>query len=258
MKLIRKLLVKIIGLENYLRLVSKVYLMIINLGLYKKKYAELHFIKSIIREDDTVVDIGANLGYYSFFMAKKLNNNGRLIAVEPIPLFAKVWQSNLNKFLSSKITLHNCALGNENLSSVKMSIPIVNGVVRHGLTKVNSDFTENEISFEIPMKIGDEVISKDNIKTINYIKCDVEGYEQFVIPSLTKNINAFKPIIQIELNGEENRNNVANFLVDINYSIYILVFNKLKEISLKEIHTFNQDFYFIHPDKMDEYSHLIK
>ena len=186
MKLIRKLLVKFIGLKNYLRLVSKIYILIINLGFYKKKYSELHFIKSVIRKDDSVLDIGANLGYYSFFMAKQINEKGRLIAVEPIPLFVKVWTSNLKRFSRKNIVHHNCALGNENLPSVKMSIPIVNGVVRHGLTKVSAESSENEIAFEIPMKIGDELIAKDQLNKLDYIKCDVEGYEQFVIPSLKK------------------------------------------------------------------------
>lgn len=257
MQKVRKLLVKVIGLEKYLQLVSSIYLRMMKLGFFKQKYAELHFIKSVIKPTDTVLDIGANLGYYSYFMAVNVQEKGRLLAVEPIPLFASIWRKNLKKFDKKNITLLNCALGTEKQDAVSMSIPIVNGVVRHGLTKIDSGNSTSDLSFQVPMNQGDQLIAEADIAALNYIKCDVEGYEQYVIPSLNGTINQFKPLIQIELNGVENRDSVLNFLFEKHYNLYILDFNKLKSISKDEIHTFNQDFYFIHPDKLSNYNHLI-
>ena len=90
-----------------------------------------------------------------------------------------------------------------------------------------------------------------------YIKCDVEGYEQFVMPSLTNTIDKFKPTVQIELNGEENRNNVTQFFKAKKYDIFVLQQNKLNIIDFNEVNNYNQDFYFIHRDKIQNYSKLI-
>lgn len=259
MKLLRKILVNILGLRGYLRLVSKSYIRMISWGWMKEKYAELHFIKKLVNDGDTVLDIGANLAYYSTLMAKCAGKNGQLIAVEPIPLFAEVWKKNMGGLSSLNPILENCALGDVAKESVKMSIPIVNGVVRHGLTKVveEGDTDETVMSFDVPMRVGDELISSNNIETLDFIKCDVEGYEQFVMPSLDKTLNKLKPMIQIELSGDENRKNVAEYLVKLGYQIFILKGELLHSIQKSDIFSVNQDFYFIHSDKMESRSKLI-
>jgi len=261
MKAIRRFLVKIVGIKTYLTWVSKIYITLIRFGFSKEKYAELYFTQQIVKQGDTVLDIGANLGYYSYFLANKLAGNGQLFAVEPIPLFAEIWHKNMSKYENQNIKLFNCALGNENKANVKMSIPVVDGVVRHGLTNVEGQGEEgwgSAMDFEVPMYVGDELLSKENLTKLNYIKCDVEGYEQFVIPSLKETINKFKPLIQIELNGKDNRQNVSNFLFDMKYDVYILDHNALIVIDQQDIHNYNQDFYFINRENVSNYSKIIK
>ena len=165
MKAIRKLLVKLLGIKGYLKLISSIYLKMIVLGFFKKKYAELHFIQKIIQPHDVVIDIGANLGYYSFFMAKSIHKNGALFAIEPIPLFADVWKKNMRKYQANKnIKLFNVALGDEAKAAVKMSIPIVHGIVRHGLTKIdNHNVDQAALSFEVPMYIGEQLLKAEKV-----------------------------------------------------------------------------------------------
>lgn len=232
----------------------------IRCGFQKEKYAEIYFLKTILSDNDAVIDIGANLGYYSYFMAKKVLPKGKVIAIEPIPLFVEVWRKNLKKYYSDNLIIENTALGDGENEKVKMSIPIVNGVVRHGLTKVNqeSDTHQSFLNFDVNIVTGDSILAKNNLSKIDYIKCDVEGYEQFVIPSLGNAIDKFTPTIQIELNGDENRKNVVDFLLKKEYFIFILKNHLLKSINQEEIFNFNQDFYFIHKDKIEIYQNLIQ
>jgi FkbM family methyltransferase len=261
MKIIRKLLVKTLGIKTYLGWVSKVYISLIAIGFSKSKYAELYFTQKILREGDIVLDIGANLSYYSYFLAKRIGKKGHLYAIEPIPLFADIWKKNMRKYSKSSITLFNCALGSEEKEFVNMSIPIVNGVVRHGLTKVDGqgeDSWGSLMEFKVPMHIGDLLLKKEELTRLNYLKCDVEGYEQYVIPSLEKTISTLKPLIQIELNGKENRENVVDFLIQFKYDIYLLADGKFNLIERNEIHNYNQDFYFINRENARRYYDLIK
>ncbi len=261
MKLIRKILVKILGLKGYLRLVSRIYIISISMGLMRKKYPELFFLKKVVKPGSTVLDIGANLAYYSFFMSRAAGKNGKVHGVEPIPLFAEVWKKNMHKLKDENYHLSNCALGTEAKEKVKMSIPIVNGIVRHGLTKVveeSDSGTTTAMSFEVPMKNGDELVHELNISRLDFIKCDVEGFEQYVIPSLKRTIVRDLPVLQIELSGTDNRQNVVDFLVNLSYNIYILKQENLVNLEIKDIFNVNQDFYFLPESKMEELNYLTK
>ena len=260
MKFLRKILVKVLGLRGYLKFVSRTYIKMIRNGKRQDEYPELYFVKRIVQYGDTILDIGANLAYYSYFMAQNMGKDGKLLAVEPIPLFADVWKKNMSDHEGFDVNLYNCALGSEAQDKVKMSIPIVNGVVRHGLTKIDSldEGMERMVSFDVPMRVGDELIESAGITQLNYVKCDVEGYEQYVIPSLDKTIDKYKPLFQIELGGEENRKNVVEYLVKKGYDLFILKGDMLKAIQKNDIFSLNQDFYFIHKDNLSNSEHLIR
>jgi len=258
-KFIRKILVRLLGLKGYLQLVSRIYIRLIRFGFFKTKHSELHFIGQIVQPGAAVLDIGANLGYYSFFMAKYLEGNGSLIAVEPIPLFAEIWKKNLATFNQKNIWLFNCALGQEARSEVTMTIPVVDGVVRHGLTRIDeqANTIHSNLSFMVPMRNGDELIKAAGLDRLDFVKCDVEGYEQFVMPSLRETLSTLKPMIQIELSGNENRTTVFNFLTKLGYRAYVLKDFKLFAIEKSDIFTHPRDFYFIHPDGASWQSKLL-
>ena len=198
-------------------------------------------------------------GIILIFLAKNVGKTGHLLAVEPIPLFADVWQKNMRKFKTHHVDLFNCALGDEEKEAVQMSIPIVNGVVRHGLTQVNENPGGGEayLNFEVPMKRGDQLLNSAIDQRLAFIKCDVEGYEQYVIPSLESTISKHHPILQIELGGEENKANVVDFLLNLCYKVFILKGEKLIPIQKKDIFSVAQDFYFIHENELEHKQHLI-
>lgn len=260
MKLIRKVLVNVLGLKGYLRLVSSIYIRLVSLGFLKSKYPELFFLDKNISPGETVVDIGANLAYYSTRMARNIGVKGKLIAVEPIPLFADIWKRNMRHKMHNQVHLCQYALGSEPQADVRMSIPLVNGVVRHGLTKVveDGDDREEQLGFDVEMKVGDDLLKEFNLTQLDYIKCDVEGYEQYVIPSIEKTIEQYQPMFQIELGGKENRQNVVDFLTSKGYEIFTLKTDKLIPLQKSDIFSVNTDFYFIHQTKKEKKSHLIQ
>ena len=242
MKAIRKLLFKILGLEGYLRLVSRIYLWLIENGFLQKKYPELFFLKTIIKPGFYCIDIGANLGYYSTFLSKYAGSNGKVYAVEPIPLFGRIWKDNVTLSMKKNLELLPYALGPEN-KMVTLSMPMVDGVLHHGMTKVSDQKNENAVSeFEAPMKNPDELFS--NITKLNFIKIDVEGYEHLVIGNMMQTIQKFKPMIQAELGGEENRRKVIELLTSAGYKFAVLKNNELKDATAYDVQHHQSDFYF--------------
>lgn len=92
----------------------------IGMGMMKDKYPEIHFLKTIVKDGDTCIDIGANLGYYTTQLLKA-NKTGQIHAVEPVPLFVEVWKKNVGN--APNVTLHHVALSDEE-KQVRMAIPL--------------------------------------------------------------------------------------------------------------------------------------
>ncbi|MES2726305.1 MAG: FkbM family methyltransferase [Bacteroidota bacterium] len=243
-KTIRTFLLKTLGLEAYLSIVSDVYLRATNAGLLKAKYPELFYLKKMVKEGWVCIDIGANVGYYSTNISRLCGKTGKVFAIEPVPLFANVFKRNAHKFALPNIQLHQVALGAEN-KKITMGTPIIDGVFRHGLTHVLAE-KENGTgleTFEAEMKIPDELFA--SITKLDFIKCDVEGYEVYLFPDLMNTIAKFKPLIQIEISNGENRKAILDLLNPLNYKPYGLKNDQLTLLTENECISYEQgDLYF--------------
>jgi FkbM family methyltransferase len=243
-KFVRSILLKTLGLEGYLAVVSDAYLRVTNAGFLKAKYPELFFLKKIIEPNFVCIDIGANVGYYSTNLSRLCGANGKVYAIEPVPLFANVFKRNAHKFALNNITLYQTALGAEN-KNIEMGTPVIDGVFRHGLTHVldNDENNSQLATFEAEMKIPDELFA--NISKLDFIKCDVEGYEVHLFPHLLNTIKKFKPIIQIEISSTPNRNEIYNLLAPLGYHAFGLKNDDLIALTQTDVINYTLgDLYF--------------
>jgi FkbM family methyltransferase len=244
MKLLRKLLLALFGFEGYLRVISKIYLLLIRVGFLKNKYPELFFIKNIVKPGYTCIDIGANVGYYSYFLCKYSSSNGHVAGIEPIPTFRKVLMKNLPKTFQRNYELLPYALGSEN-KNIQMGLPLVNGVIHHGMTHILEKEEKSEIAktFDVEMKIPDELFA--HLKKIDFVKCDVEGFEYWVFSNMQQTLKKHTPIIQCELGGQMKKETIA-LMQSLGYNTFALIYSKLKKITPDEAFNYSNDVYFIH------------
>lgn len=243
MKELRKFLVRTLGFKNYIRLVSRLYLLMVRAGLLQKKYPELFFLKKIIRPGFTCIDIGANLGYYSTLLSRLVGPQGKVLAVEPVPMFQEIWKQNVKLSGVSNLTMWPYALGGQN-TRIKMGTPERDGLLHHGMTKIMSSAQDNYArTYQVEMKIPDELFI--NLNRLDFVKCDVEGYEYEVFRHMQETLRKFKPLIQTELNGAENRQQVAALLTGIGYAAYRLSPHQtLLPCNAVQLLAHQGDFYF--------------
>ncbi|MDR0940903.1 MAG: FkbM family methyltransferase [Bacteroidales bacterium] len=240
--MIRTVLLKIFGLKTYLKIISSLYICGVSRNMWQSKYPELFYLDTILKPGDTCIDIGANLGYYSTRMARNIGKTGKVYAVEPIPLFGEIWKRNMRSF--SNAELLPFALG-EHTDTVQMGIPIKDGRLHHGMTKITSSAQENYSKlFDVPMRNPDELFA--HVEKLDFVKCDVEGYEFHVFSNFTETLTRLKPLVQSELSGTENRTKVIALFESLGYKTHILRNGNLQNISLAEALLVEQDFYFRH------------
>ncbi|RSK30178.1 FkbM family methyltransferase [Hymenobacter metallilatus] len=221
MKQLRKLLVRTLGFERYIRLVSRVYLRLVAAGWGRRKYPELFFLEKIVHPGFVCLDIGANLGYYSVALSRLVGPQGQVLAVEPIPDFQAIWKDNVRLSGHSNLTLLPYALGGE-ATTVQMGTPERNGLLHHGMTKVAASNPHEHYArtYQVPMRVPDELFA--HLPRLDFVKCDVEGFEYEVFRHMQETLRRFRPLIQTELNGLENRRAVAELLAGLGYKPFVL------------------------------------
>lgn len=253
MSFIKRTLFRLLGLNGYLSILQKSYITAYKAGMLKnnKTYAWHHFVKNLIQPDDTIIDIGANLGYFTFIFAQLLNNSGHLYCVEPVDPYRR----QLKKVIAGKnnITLLPFALGNEDKDSITLGMPsaFANlGYLKHGVVTVetNDRAIAGNFTFTSALKRGSEVFKQ--LEKIDYIKCDIEGYETVVLQEMKPLLQKHEPIVQLETWGEQLPV-MLNYFMSIGFEAYNLENGKLlncKSLRLEKINT--SDVLFVPSSKM--------
>lgn len=243
---IKKFAYNKLGMEKYLRLLQHAYLLMYDLQILRlsPEYEYHYFDKKLINEGDTVIDIGANLGYYSILFSRWTGSRGKVYAVEPIQLYNKVFKDFTRG--RGNITLLPYALGSEEKKIILVTSSR-SGYFNTGLPHVydserDGDPDSHEFKFEAQM-VSPKKLFADQ-EQINYIKCDIEGLEYIVLSEMKDIIDKHKPKVQVEV-WSDNKENVMKLFADLEYIPYKLVDGKLT--SDKKLTENKQgDFIFIH------------
>lgn len=222
------------------------FFILFDLGILKsdERFKFHYATKKLIKEGDVVLDIGANLGYFSKLFARK-NTKGTLYSIEPIPMFFNRLKVILSSY--SHVKLIHAALGASH-GNLHMIMPVQQGVMRTGLPHVISEEEAklNPDHLTVPVQSAREFLA--NLPHLDYIKCDIEGYEWTVFSTLGMELERLRPLIQIEI-SERYIPEFCKFFHGLNYVQCGLYDSKLIEEHGTQRVT--SDFLFIPLEKKD-------
>lgn len=209
------------------------------LTIFSTGYCEKHLtllFQKIIRKDDVIFDIGANIGWYTTLFALK---GKECHAFEPNPLvFGRMVNNCKLNAVDSKCKFNNYALGNE--EGIASFYNFKN--LSHGLSSL-SDFNRKDKE-EIKVKITTctKYIEENSISKVDLIKVDVEGSELNVLKGFEKLLTVgFTPIWIFELNDETSEAfdykslDILTTLQRYNYSFFLV---KDKLIKLENLNAY--------------------
>lgn len=244
---IKRMLFRLFGVKRYLLLVSRVFFMLYGLRFLKgnQLYDCHYFVKKLIGKGNVVIDVGANLGYYSVIFSKLVGFSGKVYSVEPVALFREVFQQNTTKY--SNIELLPYALGAEDNQNIKMGVPSKSEYFSHGRTHVLKNDENCRMVFDAVVMRPETLFL--NLTSLDYIKCDIEGYEGIAIPLFEKIIDRFHPILQIEIE-RENFEKLYRFFKEKGYLVFCLKGERLIEVVDQNDEYFG-DVFFMPPARIE-------
>ena len=184
---------------------------------------ETIIVKQFLPKTKTFLDVGANIGLYCFLAAHLCPDNAKVFAFEPQP--------DCLKYLNKTINLNNWE---DKLKACSLGLGDKEEKLELHLTGTGSTFDNSfndNAKLErvlVPVDTLDNQVEKLNLKKVDFIKIDVEDFEQKVLEGGLKTIKRDRPIIFIKiadmLKGRNYRNpnyqKTINWLLGMNYSIY--------------------------------------
>jgi FkbM family methyltransferase len=144
-----------------------------------------------IQEGDVCIDVGANMGSYTFFMASKVGDRGRVFAFEPQPdLYQMLVDSiHLNKIddfvIADRRALHS-------KSGEMLKIHLSEDVRNSGLSSVlvRGEFLRESNFIEAETVALDDFFERNQIDQCQLIKIDIEGAETEAIEGMLELLKA--------------------------------------------------------------------
>lgn len=135
---------------------------------------EWRFIYKYLKQGMTVLDVGANQGFYTLLAAKKVGPSGKVFSFEPVPSQNKKLERNIkiNRFHNVKI--ESLAIGSEK-GYAKMYVCLDGDEALSSLRLPAEDIKAQKKIIQVPVTTIDDYVEKMYIKSINFVKIDVEG-----------------------------------------------------------------------------------
>jgi len=196
---------------------------------------ETNFFKREVKENDIVLDIGANIGYYTLLFARQVGTNGRVYAFEPEP----------NNF---SLLAQNVAINKyKNVITIDKAVSNINGCQKLFLSA--SNIGDHRIYDSLD---GRKYLEIDSIRLDDYfanfeeeitvIKMDIQGAEYAALEGmqnlLKKNqkitlVTEFSPF-HLKLAGLEPKL-YLELIESLGFTLYIIEENTLSKASIEHL-----------------------
>jgi FkbM family methyltransferase len=230
---LRVLLFNILGERNvdkfrYLKFSYKFnkFLKYKNKDVFAEKFSEFYepemaLIPKILSSPKVIIDVGSNYGPYSFFLSK-LYPGSKIFAFEPATRSMDIFRKIIKKFgLNNVIPIKKGLGSKEEIKEIIM--PLQYTILAYVSDKKTIKNKEDQAE-AIEITTLDNFIKRNKIKNLDFIKCDVEGFELEVFKGAGNSIKKFKPIILVEVEERHtkkyglNPQKVLEFFKKLGYS----------------------------------------
>jgi FkbM family methyltransferase len=158
---------------------------------------EREFLSQHIHEGYVFVDVGANVGGYTLFVAARAGQSGRVLAIEPQPNIFERLAYNIRQNRFGTVKALDCAVADKT-GDVTLFVDMKN----HGESSVKFVGLGQGPSVRVPAKALADLLKDEGFERVDAIKLDVEGAEDLILqPFLANAPESMLPTLFIIENG---------------------------------------------------------
>lgn len=173
-----------------------------SLDLYGEFSAgETRLFSQLIKSGDTVIDVGANIGAHTLWMAQRAGPAGRVIAFEPQRSVFQMLCANMALNAVMNVDAYWAASGSQR---GHITVPRMDPTIVGNFGALSLGTADEGDSVQL-MSI-DEL----NLDSCGFIKVDAEGMESDVLEGSRSTIRRTKPILYVE----NDRNDLSGVLIE--------------------------------------------
>lgn len=171
------------------------------IALEKYEPYETELIQRQVKKGNVIIDVGANIGYYTVLLANKVGKKGKIYAFEPDSANFEILEKNIK---ANKL---------ENVVAMKVAVGAKNETKT--LHKSKENYGDHKLYGNEKTKEEVKIVKLDDFikEKIDLIKIDTQGWEPEIIEGAKNLIEKWKPIMFMEyfpagyrlakLNGEK-------------------------------------------------------
>lgn len=177
-------------------------------------YGEVEFLAQALTAEDSMVEVGANIGAHTVFLARDVCRAGRVYAFEPRRI--------LNQLLCANVALN----GLENVHTFQIALGRETGTLTEGPMPLSGAVNAGGFSLGEIRGSGETIRIEplDNflpqMSRIAAIKADVEGHELAVIEGAARLIARDRPLLYLENDRPSESEALLSTLMAMDYDIW--------------------------------------
>ncbi len=177
---------------------------------------EVDSILSLVRPADHVLDIGANIGFHSLGLARRVGPSGVVIAFEPQRYCFQLLCANVTANQLAQVQCHRAAVGD---TSGVCAIPLIDPAARHnsGATAVANATLDGAKTETVPMIAIDDL----ELPRCDLVKIDTEGFEDRVLVGLRQTLARHLPVLYVEVHDSDKLRRATQILKPLGYQLFL-------------------------------------
>ncbi len=172
---------------------------------------EIDLLKTFIKPDQYIFDVGANIGSHSISFAQLVGSKGAVFAFEPQRIIFQTLCANLSLNSITNVFTFHLALSE---TSGNTRVPFPDYLKQSNFGGLDLE-KYNHGEFVQVMTVDHFSVPKCDL-----IKIDVEGMEAKVLKGAEKTIQKFRPILYVENDRSEKSVELIKLIDSYSYNIY--------------------------------------
>jgi FkbM family methyltransferase len=178
-------------------------------GEYSEGEADL--FGQVLQTANVIVEVGANIGAHTVFLAQRIGPTGFIWAFEPQRI---VFQN-----LCANIVLNNLT----NVSCLPVAVGSQRGTIHVPILDATQENNFGALSlgaFDVGEMVPLITLDSLEVAACHFLKIDVEGMEKQVLQGATELVRRHRPILYIENDRQDQSDELIRYVDSLNYSMY--------------------------------------